>query len=48
MSAVATATVLIQTGRAVLPGVSSSGLKDLNQKILIGVDGRSDFIISFC
>ncbi|KAF9452017.1 hexokinase [Macrolepiota fuliginosa MF-IS2] len=39
LSGVAVATVLIQTGRAVLPGVSHKGLKDPNEKILVGVDG---------
>ncbi|KAF5364079.1 hypothetical protein D9756_000575 [Leucocoprinus leucothites] len=39
LSGVAVATVLVQTGRAVLPGETSRGLKDPNNKILVGVDG---------
>ncbi|KAJ3568406.1 hypothetical protein NP233_g5735 [Leucocoprinus birnbaumii] len=39
LSGVAVATVLVQTGRAVLPGETGKGLKDPNDKILVGVDG---------
>ncbi|KXN86325.1 Glucokinase [Leucoagaricus sp. SymC.cos] len=39
LSGVAVATVLVQTGRAVLPGETSKELKDPNDKLLVGVDG---------
>jgi hexokinase len=40
LSGVAVAAVLIQTGHAVPPGESHQGLKDVNEKIPVGVDGR--------
>lgn len=39
LSSVAVATVLIQTGRAVLPGEANGGIKDPSSKIPVGVDG---------
>lgn len=40
LSGVAVATVLIQTDRATLPGQSNAQLKQRNEHIGVGVDGR--------
>lgn len=40
LSGVAVATVLVQTGRAVLPGETHQHLERSSEKIPVGVDGR--------
>jgi len=40
LSSIAVAAVLVQTGRAVLPGEESVEVKDPKGRIPVGVDGR--------
>jgi len=40
LSSIAVAAVLVQTGRAALPGEESVGVKDPKGRIPVGVDGR--------